>query len=105
MSTPVFVNVRLTPSNPERFMSDYAMPLQSHNAAHGVEVLAGDPDPRVVEGNPPSRMNVILKFPSMDAFDAWYTAPEYQPLKKVRIETTDHENTEMIVLKSYGAAQ
>ncbi|MEM7190637.1 MAG: DUF1330 domain-containing protein [Pseudomonadota bacterium] len=79
--------------------------LQSHNAAHGVEVLAGDPMPRVVEGSPAPCMNVILKFPSMGAFDAWYDAPEYQPLKQVRIDTTDHQTTEMIVLKSYGAAQ
>ncbi|MEM7210729.1 MAG: DUF1330 domain-containing protein [Pseudomonadota bacterium] len=103
MSDSVFVNVRLTPTDPERFMSEYAKPLQSHNAAHGVEVLAGDGDPRVVEGHPPSRLNVFLKFPSMDAFDAWYSAPEYQPLKQVRIETTNHAETEMIVLKAYGA--
>jgi len=105
MSDPVFVNVRLTPTNRERFMAEYAAPLQSHNAEHGVEVLAGDADPRVVEGSPTPRLNVILKFPSMAAFDAWYSAPAYQPLLQKRIETTDHENTEMIVLKSYGAAQ
>ena len=86
-------------------MAEYAMPLRSHNAAHGVEVLAGDPDPLIIEGTPTPRMNVILKFPSIDAFDAWYTAPEYQPLKQARIATTDHASTEMILLKSYGAAQ
>lgn len=105
MSDPVFVNVRLRPTNPDRFMAEYAKPLQSHNQAHGVEVLAGDSDPMIVEGTPDPRMNVILKFPSAEAFDAWYTAPEYQPLKQVRIDTTDHAVTEMIVLKAYGAAQ
>ncbi|MEM9062626.1 MAG: DUF1330 domain-containing protein [Pseudomonadota bacterium] len=104
MADPVFVSVRLTPTDRDRFMSEYAAPLQSHNAAHGVEVLAGDADPRVIEGAPPPRLNVLLKFPSMDAFDAWYSAPDYQPLKQKRIETTDHASTEMIVLKAYGAA-
>lgn len=103
MTSPVFVNVRLTPTDPERFMAEYAKPLQSHNAAHGVEVLAAGTDPRIIEGEPQQGMNVFLKFPSMDAFDAWYSAPEYQPLKQVRIETTDHDRTEMIVLKAYGA--
>ena len=103
MSDPVFVNVRLTPTARDRFMSEYAGPLQSHNAAYGVEVLAGDAEPRVIEGTPVPRLNVLLKFPSMEAFDGWYTAPEYQPLKQKRIETTDHDTTEMIVLKSYGA--
>jgi uncharacterized protein (DUF1330 family) len=27
---------------------------------------------------------VIIEFPDMDAFNAWYTAPEYQPLIKLR---------------------
>ena len=64
MSEPVFVNVRLTPTDRDRFMAEYAMPLQSHNATHGVEVLAGDPDPLIIEGTPTPRLNVILKFPS-----------------------------------------
>ena len=105
MSNPVYVNVRLRPTNPDRFMAEYAQPLQSHNQAHGVEVLVGDADPRIVEGTPDPRLNVILKFPSLEVFDAWYTAPEYQPLKQIRIDTTDHALTEMIVLKSYGAAE
>jgi uncharacterized protein (DUF1330 family) len=105
MSDPVFVSVRLTPTDPLRFMAEYAQPLRAHNAAHGVEVLAAGADPRIVEGSPEPRMNVILKFPSMDAFDAWYTAPAYQPLKQVRVETTDHATTEMIVLNAYGAAR
>lgn len=104
MTDPVYVTVRVTPTDRDRFMADYAMPLQAHNAAHGVEVLAGDPAPRVIEGTPPECLNVLLKFPSMDAFDAWYDAPDYQPLKQIRIDTTDHARTEMVVLQAYGAA-
>lgn len=105
MPDPVYVNVRLTPTDRERFMAEYAAPLQAHNAAHGVEVLAAGSEPRVIEGNPPPQMNVLLKFSSMEVFDNWYTAPAYQPLKQIRIETTDHGSTEMIVLNAYGAAQ
>ena len=31
---------------------------------------------------------VIIEFPDMDALNAWYTAPEYQPLIKLRKEST-----------------
>jgi uncharacterized protein (DUF1330 family) len=31
---------------------------------------------------------VIIEFPDMDALNAWYTAPEYQPLIKLRKECT-----------------
>lgn len=103
MEHPVYVNVRLSPTDHERFFEEYAKPLQPLNAAHGVEVLAGDPEPRVVEGEPKPSMHVLLKFPSNQAFDAWYEAPEYQPLKAIRLETTDPAKTEMLVLKAYGA--
>jgi uncharacterized protein (DUF1330 family) len=44
-----------------------------------VERAEGSPDPTIV----------ILKFESMDALKKWYESPEYQPIKKLRTNSTE----------------
>lgn len=104
MEHPVYVNIRIRPTDRARFFEEYVTPLQAHNAAHRVEFLVGDAEPQVVEGTPASCIHALLRFPSEQAFTNWYEAAEYQPLKAVRNETTDPTVTEMIVLKAYGAS-
>jgi len=40
---------------------------------------------------------VIIEFPDMDALNAWYTAPEYQPLIKLRKESTSDLDMLMVL--------
>jgi uncharacterized protein (DUF1330 family) len=46
---------------------------------------------------PPQRA-VIIEFPDMDSLDAWYNSAEYQPLMKLRKESTSDQDT-MIILE------
>lgn len=39
---------------------------------------------------------VIIKFPDMDSLDAWYKSAEYQPLMKLRKESTSDQD--MIII-------
>jgi uncharacterized protein (DUF1330 family) len=39
---------------------------------------------------------VIIEFPDMDSLDAWYNSPEYQPLMKLRKESTSDQD--MIII-------
>ena len=39
---------------------------------------------------------VIIEFPDMDSLNAWYTSPEYQPLVKLRKESTSE--LDMIIM-------
>lgn len=51
--------------------------------AHGGEFLVRGGAQEVVEGDAPPR-SVILRFPSVEAAEAWYNSPEYQKLARIR---------------------
>jgi uncharacterized protein (DUF1330 family) len=58
-------------------------------AKHGGRYLTKGGSHRFPEGGHwlPERV-VIIEFPSMDALNAWYTSPEYQPLIALRKSCT-----------------
>jgi uncharacterized protein (DUF1330 family) len=58
-------------------------------AKHGGRYLTKGGNHRFPEGGHwlPERV-VIIEFPSMDALNAWYTSPEYQPLIALRKSCT-----------------
>ena len=60
----------------------YAIPMI---ADFGGEMIAGSPTPNVVEGNWDGNWAAVLRFPSMEAAEAWYTSPEYRPLRDLRM--------------------
>jgi len=46
--------------------------------SHGVEVVVYDEAAETVEGTPPGKQTVILKFRDSDHFREWYNSDEYQ---------------------------
>ena len=55
---------------------------------------------RVLENpNPPPDRIVIIEFPDMAAIDAWYNAPEYQPLIALRQSAVDVKRDMIITLE------
>jgi uncharacterized protein (DUF1330 family) len=65
-------------------------------AAHGGKYLARGGTLEVLEGSWSPGRCVIVEFPSMAALKAFYNAPEYQALLKLRKETT---RTNLIALE------
>src|SRR5262249_4414947 len=57
-------------------------------ASHQGRVVAFDEAPEVVEGPLQHPRTVILEFPSMTAFRAWYDSPEYQEILPLRLQST-----------------
>ena len=56
----------------------------------GGEMLAGTPEPNVLEGKWDGSWAAILRFPSMEMALTWYNSSDYQPLKVLRMnELTD----------------
>jgi uncharacterized protein (DUF1330 family) len=51
-------------------------------------VLAFDEEPEVVEGRMEHPRTVIIEFPSMADFRAWYDSPEYQEILPLRLKST-----------------
>ena len=67
--------------------------------AHSGTILAGDAQPRLVEGDWQDDRVVLLSFPDEAAFDAWYNSEDYQNLRKHR---TDVSTATIIVTKAWS---
>lgn len=65
---------------------------------HAVEVLVAGPDANVMEGEGPS-VNVVLKFDSEEAAMAWYTDPDYETAKKIRLNSCT--NSSVVIAKEF----
>ena len=57
-------------------------------AAHGGRYLARGGDTELLEGGWLPKRCVILEFPDMVHFRAWWASPEYQPLRELRERST-----------------
>jgi uncharacterized protein (DUF1330 family) len=56
--------------------------------SHQGRTIAFDDEPVVVEGKIEYPRTVIVEFPSMAAFRAWYDSPEYQAILPLRLKAT-----------------
>ena len=66
---------------------------------YGGEVLASDVNAISLEGKAKT-MNAITKFPSAEAALGMYNDPEYQEIKKIRINST--KNCTMILVNEFN---
>ena len=51
------------------------------------EILVADYESKTLEGNPP-HVTVVLKFKDAETAQAWYDDPDYEPVKKIRLDNT-----------------
>lgn len=68
--------------------------LQKHNA----EILVADYDAKSIEGKARG-VNAVLRFQSEESVMNFYNDPQYQPLKKLRLDST--KNGTIILAKPY----
>ena len=75
-------------TDPAKF-DEYRTKVGPLIAKHGGRYITKGGSHRLPEGGhwTPERV-VIVEFPDMMALDAWYTAPEYQPLIALRKQCT-----------------
>lgn len=60
-------------------------------AKHGAEILVADYEAQALEG-PKRTAYVVLRFASEEAALAWYNDPDYDGLKKKRIDSSANGN-------------
>ena len=60
-------------------------------AKHGAEILVADYDAQCFEGDRRS-VYVVLRFASEEAALAWYNDPAYEPVKRIRLDSSDNNN-------------
>ena len=72
-----------------RSLRSYRIKAGPMIAKHGGRYLTKGGSHKFPEGGhwKPERV-VVIEFPDMDALNAWYSSPEYQPLIALRKEST-----------------
>jgi uncharacterized protein (DUF1330 family) len=68
-------------------------------AMGGVNILAVDTAPKVVEGSWHGNQTVVLEFESLDAACAWYESEAYQKAAKLRQAAAD---CNVVILSGFG---
>lgn len=63
---------------------EYRQEVPATITAHGGRYLARGGPTEVLEGSWSSKRCVILEFPDMERFRAWWSSPEYAPLRVLR---------------------
>jgi uncharacterized protein (DUF1330 family) len=84
--------------DPARFR-DYPPGVLALLPKYGGHVLASDTQATLVEGNLRT-MNAIIEFPSIEAALGLYRDPIYQPLKRLRQDTTS--NASLVLVQRFG---
>ena len=54
---------------------------------HGAEILVADFEAKAIEGEKRG-VYVVLRFESEEAAMNWYNDPDYEPVKKIRLDST-----------------
>jgi len=67
------------------WLETYVPPVQELVKKHGGRYLARAFEYEQLEGDDHPDVIVLLEFPSMDAFHAFYNDPDYQPHLKTRL--------------------
>ncbi len=94
---PVYVIVQGKIEN-RALLDQYVAKVIPAIDSHQGKVVAFDEEAEVVEGSTEHPRTVILEFPLMTEFRAWYDSPEYQEILPLRLEST---RGTLIVVKGF----
>ncbi len=83
--TPVYLVAQFSISDIESYTRQYAKPVVQQLQDIGARLLAGSPEPQVLEGKWVHKSTVIIEFPSMSVAKKWYSSVEYKPYRDIRI--------------------
>lgn len=85
MASYLIANYKIT--NPDGY-AKYVAAVGATIIAHGGKILVAGPDSTPVEGNP-APVTVVLEFPTREALQGWYDAPEYREIIHLRTDNTE----------------
>jgi uncharacterized protein (DUF1330 family) len=71
-------------TDPKKYHAEYVKPALALIAKHGGTPLIIADECMVKEGRLPDGRFVVIEFPDMQAAEAFYSDPDYQPIKPVR---------------------
>jgi uncharacterized protein (TIGR02118 family) len=98
MAAYLIANIRVR--DPETYQR-YVAAAPAMVARFGGTYLVRGGASEILEGAPAVDRTVVIEFPSMQAIRDFHSAPEYQPLLRMREESTD---THMFCIEGYAGA-
>jgi len=75
-------------TDPKKYHAEYVMPVLGLIAKHGGKPLIVADEFTTKEGQLPEGRLVVIEFPNMQSAEAFYSDPEYLPIKPVRLALT-----------------
>jgi uncharacterized protein (DUF1330 family) len=81
---PAYLVATLQVSDLAAYFERYGGSVFPMLAAAGAEVLVGTPTVTTLEGDYDATWTAIVRFPSMDALNTWYSSAEYQAIAPER---------------------
>jgi uncharacterized protein (DUF1330 family) len=82
-TNPAYFIVQIKAKSLEELSELYAQSAIASLTSHSGEMIAGTPAPIVLEGEWDGNWAAILRFPSLEMAQSWYSSSEYQPLKEL----------------------
>lgn len=95
---PAYVFISLEVTDPDTFHTRYALPTLASLNEVGAQVLVATADADAREGEYDNGWTVLLTFPSMATFDAWYASDGYAPLARLRASLTVAERSLLLAM-------
>lgn len=86
---PAYMLTFVRIQDPEAHQRDYLAKAHSILVKHGGKALAVTDNVDVHEGTMPEGRVVLVEFPSKEHAEAFYSDPDYQPLKALRSKFLD----------------
>lgn len=90
---PAYLVAALYVSDLNAYFERYGGPVFPMLAAAGAEVLVGTPTVETLEGDYGATWTAIVRFPSMDALNAWYASAEYHAIAPERRALSDPDTS------------
>lgn len=96
MTKPAYLMVQIHVKDFADLMERYGKVVFPVLHQYEGEMIAGSMNPKVMEGDWDGNWAAILRFPSAELAEAWYTSAEYQPLKDLRIQELQSAGSVML---------
>ena len=102
--SPAYFLVQVKTKSLQELSERYAQFAIPSLIKFGGEMIAGTPEPTVLEGKWEASWVAILRFPSLEMAQTWYQSPDYRPLKELRINELT-ESGQILLLEGMGFSQ
>ena len=102
-TAPAYAMVQITINDPAEFNERYAQHVFPILDKYGAQMIAGSPTPQTKEGEFDGNWAAVIRFPSMQVAEAWYTSEEYRPYRDLRIKEMT-SRTSLVFVGGFGPA-